>query len=64
MVIDESYSGYVCCSGLTRSERADGTTFADAGYTCIRQGDNYCDSRYENSYNSSDCRTTACVKEG
>ncbi len=63
MVLDERPSDYVCCSGLTRAERADGTTFADAGYTCIRQGDGYCDSRYENSYNSSDCRTTACVKE-
>lgn len=29
MVIDESYSSYVCCSGLTRAERADGSTFAD-----------------------------------
>jgi len=63
MVLDERPSDYVCCSGLTRAERADGTTFADAGYTCIRQSDGYCDSRYENSYNSSDCRTTACVKE-
>lgn len=54
----EKLEDFQCCSGLTRAERKDGSTLADAGYTCIRQGDNYCDARYENSYNSSDCRSS------
>lgn len=53
----ENLDDFQCCTGLTRAERKDGSTLADAGYTCIRQGDNYCDARYESSYNSSDCRT-------
>jgi len=53
----ENMDDFQCCAGLTRAERKDGSTLADAGYTCIRQGDNYCDARYESSYNSSDCRT-------
>ena len=52
----ENLADFQCCAGLTRAERKDGSTLADAGYTCIRQGDNYCDVRYEGSYNSSDCR--------
>jgi|GEM_PF-1171783 len=35
----------------------------DAGYTCIREGDGYCDTRYESAHNSLDCRST-CKKEG
>lgn len=53
----ENMNDFQCCAGLTRAERKDGSTLADAGYTCIRQGDNYCDARYESSYNSVDCRT-------
>ncbi len=29
---------------------------ADGGAICIRQGDGFCDARYESAYNSSDCR--------
>ncbi len=52
----ENPDDFMCCSGLTRAERSDGTTFADAGYTCIREGDDICDGEYESSDNSSDCR--------
>lgn len=55
----ENVNDFQCCSGLTRTERKDGSTLADAGYTCIKTGDLVCDSRYESEYNSSDCRTMA-----
>ena len=52
----ENPNDFQCCAGLTKAERSDGTTFADAGYTCIKQGDNICDAEYESELNSSDCR--------
>lgn len=55
----EDPADFICCSGLTRAERNDGTTFADAGYTCIREGDGICDGEYEGRDNSSDCRESA-----
>lgn len=55
----ENPEDFLCCSGLTRAERNDGTTFADAGYTCIREGDDICDTEYEGVDNSSDCREVA-----
>ena len=52
----ENPNDFLCCSGLTRAERKDGSTLADAGYTCINEGDFVCDNRYESEYNSNDCR--------
>lgn len=52
----ENLSDFQCCSGLTRVDRKDGNMIADGGYTCINQGDGYCDTRYESEYNSADCR--------
>ncbi len=52
----ENPNDFLCCAGLTRAERKDGSTLADAGYTCINSGDLVCDSRYESEYNSPDCR--------
>lgn len=52
----EDPNAFQCCAWLTRTERKDGSTLADAGYTCINQGDAICDSTYESEYNSSDCR--------
>lgn len=54
----ENPNDFLCCAGLTRAERKDGSTLADAGYTCIKTGDSVCDTRYESDYNSLDCRTT------
>lgn len=57
----ENLSDFQCCSGLTRVDRKDGNMIADGGYTCINQGDGYCDTRYESEYNSADCRTDTII---
>lgn len=45
---------YQCCVGLNRVQ--EDNRLPDAGYICINEGDFVCDSRYENEYNSNDCR--------
>lgn len=50
----ENNSQYQCCSWLTRVQRDN--RLPDAWYICIRANDGYCDTRYENENNSSDCR--------
>lgn len=54
----ENLSDFQCCSGLTRVQ--ENSQLPDAGYICIRL-DNYCDTRFENVYNSADCRTNTVV---
>jgi hypothetical protein len=54
----ENPDDFQCCArdGLIKAERADGSTFADAGYTCINEGDKICDPLFESELNSADCR--------
>ncbi len=52
----ENPDDFVCCSGLTSAPHKDGDKIADIGNVCIRANDYICDSRYESSYNSGDCR--------
>ena len=52
----ENPGDFICCSGLKTAPNKDGDRIADIGNVCIREGDEYCDTRYESEYNSSDCR--------
>jgi hypothetical protein len=56
---EENMKYFECCSGLKSAPHKEADTIADIANVCIREGDGYCDPRYESIYNSSDCRTTS-----
>jgi hypothetical protein len=55
----ENLNDFMCCSGLVKKPGKDADKIPDVGNVCIREGDGYCDTRYESEYNSADCRTTS-----
>lgn len=52
-----------CCSGLTSVGPKD-AFIVGAPNICANIGDGYCDTRYESSLNSTDCRVNSCISEG
>lgn len=57
----------VCCGGLSavspiRAYDAEGNAGVWFGSICANIWDNYCDQRYENMYNSSDCKSSCTLE--
>lgn len=52
----EDPNDFICCDGLTKVDHPEGNMIADIGNTCAKIGDGICESKYESTHNSSDCK--------